>query len=141
MRAAYYTYCINNNIVTNPPGPVTGDIFTDHGNIAYRGLRGGTWWNGGGQQFYGYSRVSNRDPSWSLGPTPDGNADTAWFQVGFRVMRPEKLTQTVGLFLNATNACPGYTLMSPMQGTNAYLLNNAGQYVHTWTSPYPSRPR
>ncbi len=134
--SAYYAYCTNNNIVTNPPGPVTGDIFTDYGNMAYRGLRGGTWFNGGGQQFYGYSRVSNRDPSWSLGTPPDGNADTAWFQVGFRVMRPEKLTQTVGLFLNATNACPGYTLMSPMQGTNAYLLNNAGQYVHKWTSQY-----
>ena len=40
------------------------------------------------------------------------------------------------MFLNATNACPGYTLMSPMQGTNAYLLNNAGQYVHKWTSQY-----
>ena len=52
-------------------------------------------------------------------------------------MRPEKLTQTVGLFLNATKACPGYTLMSPMQGKNAYLLNNAGQYVHIWTSPNP----
>ena len=51
-------------------------------------------------------------------------------------MRPEKLTQTVGLFLNATNACPGYTLMSPMQGNNTYLLNNAGQYVHKWTSQY-----
>ena len=134
--SAYYAYCTNNNIVTNPPGPVTGDIFASYGNVAYRGLRGGTWWNGGGQQFYGYSRVSNRDPSWSLGPTPDGNADTAWFQVGFRVMRPEKLTQTVGLFLNAANACPGYTLMSPMQGTNAYLLNNAGQCVHKWTSQY-----
>ena len=134
--SAYYAYCTNNNIVTNPPGPVTGDIFTDYGNTAYRGLRGGTWWNGGGQQFYGYSRVSNRDPSWSLGPTPDGNPDTAWFQVGFRVMRPAKLTQTVGLFLNATNACPGYTLMSSMQGTNAYLLNNAGQSVHKWTSQY-----
>ena len=134
--SAYYAYCANNNIVTNPPGPVSGDIFTDQGGIAYRGLRGGTWWNGGGQQFYGYSRVSNRDPSWSLGPTPDGNPDTAWFQVGFRVMRPEKLTQTVGLFLNTTNASPGFTLMSPMQGTNTYLLNNAGQYVHKWTSRY-----
>ena len=132
----YYSYCTNYNIVTNPPGPVSGDIFADHGGVAWRGMRGGTWWNGGGQQFYGYARVSNRDPSWSLGPTPDGNPDTGWFQVGFRVMRPEKLTQTVGLFLNATNACPGYTLMSPMQGTNTYLLNNAGQYVHKWTSQY-----
>ena len=26
--------------------------------------------------------------------------------------------------------------MSPMQGTNTYLLNNAGQYVHKWTSQF-----
>jgi len=45
--------------------------------------------------------------------------------------------QTVGLFLNTTSACPGYTLMSPMQSSNTYLLNNAGQYVHQWTSAYP----
>ena len=128
----YYTNCVLNNIVTNPPGPVTGDIFTDHGNVAWRNLRGGTWFNGGGQSFYGFSRVSNRDPSWSRGPSPDGTDVTTWFQVGFRVMRPEKITQTVGLFLNTTNAYPGYTLMSPMHSTNTYLLNNAGQYVRKW---------
>jgi len=128
----YYTNCVLNNIVTNPPGPVTGDIFTDHGNLPWRNLRGGTWYNGGGQQFYGFSRVSNRDPSWSRGPSPDGSDISTWFQVGFRVMRPEKLTQTVGLFLNTSNAYPGYTLMSPMHSTNTYLLNNTGQYVHKW---------
>ena len=42
--------------------------------------------------------------------------------------------QTVGLFLNTTDAYPGYTLMSPMHSTHTYLLNNAGQYVHQWTS-------
>jgi len=135
--SGYYAYCVSNNIVTNPPGPTTGDIFADHGGIAYRGMRGGTWYNGGGQTNFGYARVSNRDPSWSRGPSPDGNDISTWFQVGFRVMRPERLTQTVGLFLNATNAFPGYTLMSPMQSTNTYLLNNAGQYVHKWTSQYP----
>jgi formylglycine-generating enzyme required for sulfatase activity len=135
---SYYTYCSTNNIVSDPPGPATGDIFADHGGIAYRGLRGGTWWNGGGQQFYGYSRVSNRDPSWSLGGSPDSNPDSAWLQVGFRVIRPNKITQavsrTVGLFLNTPSACPGYTLMSPMHSTKTYLLNNAGESVHEWTS-------
>jgi formylglycine-generating enzyme required for sulfatase activity len=128
----YYTNCVLNNIVTNPPGPATGDIFTYHGNLPWRNLRGGTWYNGGGQANYGYSRVSNRDPSWSRGPSPDGSDVSTWFQVGFRVMRPEKLTQTVGLFLNTSNAFPGYTLMSPLHSTNTYLLNNAGHYVHKW---------
>jgi hypothetical protein len=137
-QADYYTYCVNNNIVTNPPGPVTGDIFTDQGNIAYRCLRGGTWWNGGGQTNFGYGRISNRDPAWSLGGGPyPSDPYTSYSQTGFRVMRPEKLSQTVGLFLNTTDAYPGYTLMSPMQGKNAYLLNDAGQYVHMWTSPCP----
>jgi hypothetical protein len=120
--------------VNDPPGPATGDVFADHGGIAYRGLRGGTWYNGGDQTNYGYSRVSNRDPAWSLGPSPDGNPDTTWFQVGFRIVRRESTTQTVGLFLNTAGACPGYTLMSPMHSTNTYLLNNAGQYVHKWIS-------
>ncbi len=130
----YYTNCIISGIVGNPPGPATGTLFTAYGNIAYRNLRGGTWYNGGGQQFYGFSRVSNRDPSWSRGPSPDGNDISTWFQVGFRIMRPEKIAQTVGLMLNATNAYPGYTLMSPIHSTNTYLINNAGQYVHKWTN-------
>ncbi len=136
-QSSYYSYCVTNNIVTDPPGPASGDIFADHGGIAYRGLRGGTWWNGGGQQFYGFSRVSNRDPSWSLGPSPDSNPNSTWLQVGFRVMRPDQgtatVTQTVGLFLNTSKASPGYTLMSPIHSTQTYLLNNAGQYVHQWT--------
>ena len=44
--------------------------------------------------------------------------------------------QTVGLFLNTSNAFPGYTLMSPMHHTNTYLINNAGEVVHMWTSTY-----
>ncbi len=138
-QGRYYSHCIANNIVNDPPGPTTGDIFADHGGIAYRGLRGGTWYNGGGQTNYGYSRVSNRDPSWSLGPSPDGNPNTTWFQVGFRIMRrpttaTDTSTRTVGLFLNTADAYPGYTLLSPMHSTETYLLNNEGQYVHKWTS-------
>ena len=130
----YYTNCVINGIVTNPPGPVTGTLFTDHDNIAWRNLRGGTWYNGGGQTNFGFSRVSNRDPSWSRGPATDGNNTSTWFQVGFRVMRPDKAATTVGLFLNTSSAYPGYTLMSPMHSTNTYLINNAGQYVHKWTN-------
>jgi formylglycine-generating enzyme required for sulfatase activity len=137
-QSQYYAYCVANGVVNDPPGPSSGDVFTDHGGLAYRGMRGGTWYNGGGQVNLGYSRVSNRDPSWSLGPSPDRNPDTPWFQVGFRIMRrpttaSTTTTQTVGLFLNTAGACPGYTLMSPMHSTQTYLLNNAGRYVHKWT--------
>jgi hypothetical protein len=49
---------------------------------------------------------------------------------------PTVVTQTVGLFLNTSNAWPGYTLMAPMHHTNTYLINNAGQVVHRWISTY-----
>ena len=133
----YYQYCVTNNITLDPPGPASGDIM--QGNLPWRALRGGTWWNGGGQQFLGYSRVSNRDPSWSLGGSPDSNPNSAWLQVGFRVMRPDRTStvstsNTIGLMLNTSQAFTGFTLMSPLHSTATYLLNNAGQYVHKWTS-------
>ena len=136
----YYAYCTNNNIVTNPPGPslsilTTNDYF--YGS-PYRCLRGGTWWNGNATNDfdYGHARVSNRDPSYYLGGGPPGDPYGQWSQTGFRVMRPEKISQTVGLFQNSGNASPGYTLFSPMQGNDTYLINNNGQYVHRWTSGY-----
>ena len=133
----YYQYCVTNSITVDPPGPTSGDIM--QGNLPWRAMRGGTWWNGGGQQFLCYSRVSNRDPSWSLGGSPDSNPDSAWLQVGFRVMRPDKsstpVASTIGLMLNSTSkAFAGYTLISPIHSTATYLLNNTGQYVHKWLS-------
>ena len=136
-KTDYYTNCLTGNIVTNPPGPAVGSTMPD--GQPCRGLRGGNWWNGGGQTYYGHGRVANRDPSYFRGPDPYtglNDPNGPWFHVGFRVMRPERLTQTVGLFLNTTNVCPGYILMSPMHDTNTYLINNAGQYVHKWTSTY-----
>ncbi|MEI7851423.1 MAG: DUF1566 domain-containing protein [Kiritimatiellales bacterium] len=136
-KTDYYTNCVTGNIVTNPPGPTVGSTMPD--GQPCRGLRGGNWWNGGGQTYYGHGRVANRDPSFYRGPDPYtglNDPDGPWFHVGFRVMRPEKIEQTVGLMLNATNAYPGYTLVSPMHSTNTYLINNAGQYVHKWTSSY-----
>ena len=137
--STYYQFCVTNNITTNPPGPASGDIFTDHGSIAYRGFRGGTWYNGGGQQFLGYARVSNRNPSWSLGPKMDAVDETSWLQVGFRLIRPDRAgsstTRTVGLMLNNTaKAFDGYTLISPLHSPDNYLINNAGQYVKKWTA-------
>ena len=136
-KTDYYTNCVTGNIVTNPPGPATGSTMPD--GKPCRALRGGNWYNGGGQTYYGHGRVANRDPSYYRGPDPVTGLDDpngSWFHVGFRVMRPEKTAQTVGLILNATNAYPGYTLMAPMHHTNTYLINNAGQYVHMWSSAY-----
>ena len=134
---SYYTNCITGNIVTNPPGPSVGSTMPD--GQPCRGLRGGNWWNGGGQTYYGHGRVANRDPSYFRGPDPYtglNDPNGPWFHVGFRVMRPEKITQTVGLVVNTASAYPGYTLMAPMHDKTTYLLNNQGQYVHKWTSEY-----
>ena len=138
---AYYAYCTNNNIVTNPPGPVlaNADLFPTSTNGApYRCLRGGTWWNGNSASDYdyGHARVSNRDPSYFLGGGPPGDPYGDWSQTGFRVMRQEKLSQTVGLFTNLSGVQSGYTLFSPMQANTTYLINNSGQYVHKWTTTY-----
>jgi hypothetical protein len=41
--------------------------------------------------------------------------------------------RTVGLFINQTQAWPGYTLIAPKHYTSTYLINNEGKTVHTWT--------
>jgi formylglycine-generating enzyme required for sulfatase activity len=138
-HATYYQYCVTNNITSDPPGPASGTVFSDHGNVAYRGFRGGTWFNGGGQQFLGYSRVSNRNPSWSLGQRMDDTPESSWLQVGFRLIRPDRsgstVTRTVGLMLNNTaKAFTGYTLISPLHSPDNWLINNEGQYVKKWTA-------
>jgi len=76
----YYTNCVLNNIVTNPPGPVTGDPMPD--GKSYRGLRGGNWFNG--EEYFGHARVANRNPSYYRGP---GDPNGPWFHIGFRVIR------------------------------------------------------
>ena len=69
----------------NPTGPDSGSIMPD-GNPC-RGMRGGNWFNGSDTTGVndGYSRVSNRDPSYYRGPLP---RDQTWSVVGFRVARP-----------------------------------------------------
>jgi hypothetical protein len=44
--------------------------------------------------------------------------------------------QTVGLFLNTTEAAPGYTLFAPMSYNVTYLIDNNGELVQSWFSDY-----
>jgi len=44
--------------------------------------------------------------------------------------------QTVGLFLNTSNAFDGYTLFAPNNSTETYLIDNCGEKVHSWSSNY-----
>jgi len=95
----YYTNCILNNVITNPPGPLTGSPMPD--GRPYRGLRGGNWFNG--QDQYGHARVANRDPSYYRGP---GDPNGPWFHVGFRVMR-RGYTSVVATGATLTNRASG----------------------------------
>lgn len=68
----------------DPKGPTSGFIMPD--GKAYRGMRGGNWYNGyliSGVDD-GHSRVSNRNPSYYRGPQDPNHP---WYHVGFRVAR------------------------------------------------------
>ncbi|MEI8079940.1 MAG: DUF1566 domain-containing protein, partial [bacterium] len=62
----YYQYCVTNSITSNPTGPTfaAADPMPD-GN-PYHCLRGGNWFNG--EEYWGHSRVSNRNPGYYRGP-------------------------------------------------------------------------
>jgi len=69
----------------NPPGPASGSIMPD--GKPYRGMRGGSWFNGP----FGHSRVSNRNPFYYRGPDPltgRSDPDGPWFHIGFRIVLP-----------------------------------------------------
>lgn len=44
--------------------------------------------------------------------------------------------QTVGLFLNDSLAFNGYTLFAPASSTSTYLIDNCGNVINTWESPF-----
>jgi formylglycine-generating enzyme required for sulfatase activity len=71
----YYAY----SPAENPPGPERGSLMPD--GKAYRGMRGGSWYNGEN----GHGRVSNRNPSYFRGPE---DPDHPYYHVGFRVVLP-----------------------------------------------------
>ncbi len=60
----------------NPRGPDAGSPMPD--GKPYRGMRGGNWYNGD----FGWSRVSNRDPSYFRGPEDPNHP---YYHVGFRL--------------------------------------------------------
>jgi formylglycine-generating enzyme required for sulfatase activity/phosphatidylethanolamine-binding protein (PEBP) family uncharacterized protein len=71
----YYAYSPTNN----PPGPSSGSIMPD--GQPYRGMRGGSWYNGEN----GHSRTSNRNPSYFRGPQDPNHP---YYHISFRVVLP-----------------------------------------------------
>ena len=65
--------------IINPTGPAKGSPMPD--GKAYRGMRGGNWFNGEN----GHSRVSNRNPSYYRGPL---DPEHPYYHIGFRVVLP-----------------------------------------------------
>jgi hypothetical protein len=45
-------------------------------------------------------------------------------------------SQTMGLFLQTSEAFNGYTLFAPSASRNTYLIDNCGKLVHQWHSDY-----
>jgi sulfatase modifying factor 1 len=68
----------------NPQGPSSGFIMPD--GKAYRGMRGGNWYNGLVNNGIndGHSRVSNRNPSYYRGPQDPNHP---YYHLGFRIVR------------------------------------------------------
>ena len=71
----YYAY----SPPEDPPGPARGSLMPD--GKAYRGMRGGNWYNGEN----GHGRVSNRNPSYYRGPQDPNHP---YYHIGFRVVLP-----------------------------------------------------
>lgn len=87
----------------DPKGPEAGFLMPD--GKAYRGMRGGNWYNGymvAGVND-GHSRVSNRNPSYYRGPQDPNHP---WYHIGFRIVRRDSaagdaLEPTAGAFFAA----------------------------------------
>ncbi|MEI7485491.1 MAG: DUF1566 domain-containing protein, partial [Ignavibacteriota bacterium] len=94
----YGQYYYNWSPYSNPKGPNIDSATVMPDGKKYRGMRGGNWWSG----LCGWSRVSNRDPSYYRGPGTD------WFHVGFRVARYVN-APVIGIFGNG-NVIFGYQL-------------------------------
>ena len=111
---------------SNPTGPTTGDPMPD--GKPYRVLRGGNWFNGA--QYYGHSRIANRDPAYYRGPQDPNHP---YYHVGFRVaLHTTSLVQ------------PDATLTSLMSGLqfgegpaadsqgNVFFSDVAADTIHEW---------
>jgi len=90
----------------NPTGPEAGFIMPD--GKAYRGMRGGNWYNGYTTTSIndGHSRVSNRNPSYYRGPQDPNHP---WYHVGFRVARRSTGSNTA--VSDASVNTPSYFLL------------------------------
>jgi hypothetical protein len=55
--------------------------------------------------------------------------------MGYSIFRPTGTTRH-----DPARAFPGYTVFTTLGGDTTYLIDTAGQLVHTWQTPAPLRP-
>jgi sugar lactone lactonase YvrE/formylglycine-generating enzyme required for sulfatase activity len=112
---------------SNPTGPTTGDLMPD--GKSYRVLRGGNWFNGA--QYYGHSRISNRDPAYYRGPQDPNHP---YYHVGFRVaLRTTKLVQPDATLTQlATGLQFGEGPDADAQG-NVFFSDVAADTIYEWS--------
>ena len=92
----------------NPKGPLLDSASIMPDGKRYRGMRGGSWYNGDiiDSVNDGHSRVSNRNPSYYRGPQDPNNP---WYHVGFRVSR--NYSSPTGVHEIQTTVPIGYRLL------------------------------
>ncbi|MCX7003200.1 MAG: DUF1566 domain-containing protein [bacterium] len=123
----YYTNCVINHIVTNPPGPAAGGPMPD--GKPYRGLRGGNWFNG--EEYYGHGRVANRDPGYFRGP---GDPTGPWFHVGFRPVRAALGVVAAGATLTQLVSGLHFTEGPTADATgNVFFSDIPGDTIYKWS--------
>jgi formylglycine-generating enzyme required for sulfatase activity len=128
----------------NPQGPNSGFVMPD--GKAYRGMRGGNWYNGLVTNGIndGHSRVANRNPSYYRGPQDPNHP---WYHVGFRVARNYGEQQTgisisdgylptdMQLYQNYPNPFNHTTTLSfalpRAESVSLKVYNSIGQWVAT----------
>lgn len=58
------------------------------------------------------------------------------YTIFFLLLSIYSQSQTVGTIINKPNSYDGYTLFSPLPDTTAYLIDNCGYVVNSWTTSY-----
>ncbi len=128
---------------SDPRGPDTGTPMPD--GVAYRGMRGGCWYNGeivNGVN-NGHSRVSNRDPSYYRGPLDPA---MTWCVVGFRVARNATAvtTFTLSYRAGANGSVVGSStqvVTSGASGTPVTAVADLGHHFVNWSDGRTENPR
>jgi len=86
-----YDWYVNNyyekSPYSNPTGPESGSPMPD--GKPYHVLRSGNWYNG--NEYWGHSRVSNRNPGHFRGPQ---DPDHPYYHIGFRIARNYQQIET-----------------------------------------------